>query len=76
MVGTALPSRLPSGRKDRSRLSSSKKGCRVTADELRSFLVCKFAEWHAPDEFIFVPSLPHTSTGKLRKSELRKRFQD
>jgi fatty-acyl-CoA synthase len=53
-----------------------KEGCQVTADELRSFLACKFAEWQAPDEFIFVPSLPHTSTGKLLKSELRKRFQD
>jgi fatty-acyl-CoA synthase len=28
-----------------------------------------------PDEFIFVPSLPHTSTGKLLKSELRNQFQ-
>jgi fatty-acyl-CoA synthase len=52
-----------------------KEGCRVTAEELRSFLACKFAKWQVPDEFIFVPSLPHTSTGKLLKSELRKQFQ-
>ena len=52
-----------------------KEGCQVTAQELRSFLACKFAKWQVPDEFIFVPSLPHTSTGKLLKSELRKQFQ-
>ena len=52
-----------------------KEGCQVTAEELRSFLACKFAKWQVPDEFIFVPSLPHTSTGKLLRSELRKQFQ-
>ena len=52
-----------------------KEGCQVTAEELRSFLACKFAKWQVPDEFIFVPTLPHTSTGKLLKSELRKQFQ-
>jgi fatty-acyl-CoA synthase len=53
-----------------------KEGCQVTSDELRSFLTGKFAKWQVPDEFVFVPSLPHTSTGKLLKSELRKQFQD
>ena len=52
-----------------------KEDCQVTAEELRSFLACKFAKWQLPDEFIFVPSLPHTSTGKLLKSELRRQFQ-
>jgi len=53
-----------------------KEGCHVTSEELRSFLACKFAKWQLPDEFIFVASLPHTSTGKLLKSALRKQFQD
>jgi hypothetical protein len=39
------------------------------------FLTCKFAQWQVPDEFVLVPRLPHTSTGKLLKSELRKQFQ-
>jgi fatty-acyl-CoA synthase len=52
-----------------------KEGCQVTAEELRSFLSCKFAKWQVPDEFIFVPGLPHTSTGKLLKSELRRQFE-
>jgi acyl-CoA synthetase (AMP-forming)/AMP-acid ligase II len=28
-------------------------------------MACKFAKWQVPDEFIFVATLPHTSTGKL-----------
>ena len=53
-----------------------KEGCQVTVEELRSFLTSKFAKWQMPDEFVFVPALPHTSTGKLLKSALRKQFQD
>jgi fatty-acyl-CoA synthase len=52
-----------------------KEGCQVTPQELRSFLIRKFAKWQVPDEFVFVPSLPHTATGKLLKTELRKQFQ-
>jgi fatty-acyl-CoA synthase len=53
-----------------------KEGCQVTAEELRAFLARRFAKWQVPDEFVFVSSLPHTSTGKLLKSSLRKQFQD
>jgi fatty-acyl-CoA synthase len=53
-----------------------KDGDKVTADELRCFLAEKFAKWQLPDDFIFVPDLPHTSTGKLLKSLLRERFKD
>jgi fatty-acyl-CoA synthase len=49
---------------------------RVTPDELRGFLAEKFAKWQLPDDFIFVAELPHTSTGKLLKSQLRARFKD
>jgi fatty-acyl-CoA synthase len=51
-----------------------KKDAEVTADELRCFLAARFAKWQLPDAFIFVPELPHTSTGKLLKSELRKQL--
>jgi fatty-acyl-CoA synthase len=51
-----------------------KDGARVTADELRTFLSAKFAKWQMPDDFVFVNDLPHTSTGKLLKTELRKRY--
>src|SRR3984893_6182434 len=53
-----------------------KDGEKVTDDELRCFLAEKFAKWQLPDDFIFVPDLPHTSTGKLLKSLLRERFKD
>jgi acyl-CoA synthetase (AMP-forming)/AMP-acid ligase II len=53
-----------------------KDGQRVTADELRRFLGAKFAKWQMPDDFVFVNDLPHTSTGKLLKAELRKKYAE
>jgi fatty-acyl-CoA synthase len=46
----------------------------ATKEELCAFLSSKFAKWQLPDAFIFLDELPHTSTGKLSKLELRKRF--
>ena len=51
-------------------------GVELSAEELREFLSPKFAKWQLPDAFIFVDELPHTSTGKLLKAELRRRYQD
>jgi fatty-acyl-CoA synthase len=48
----------------------------ATPDELREFLSSRFAKWQLPDAFVFLDELPHTSTGKLSKLELRKRFAD
>jgi acyl-CoA synthetase (AMP-forming)/AMP-acid ligase II len=45
------------------------------ADDLREFLSPRFAKWQLPDAFVFVTELPHTSTGKLLKTELRRRYQ-
>ncbi len=45
-------------------------------EELRAWLAKKFAKWQLPDEFVFVSELPHTSTGKLLKKELRKIYKD
>jgi fatty-acyl-CoA synthase len=47
-----------------------------TAEQLREFLATKFAKWQLPDAFVFLDELPHTSTGKLLKTELRRRYQD
>jgi len=49
-------------------------GMSASADELRNFLSSRFAKWQLPDAIVFVDELPHTSTGKLSKLELRKRF--
>ena len=51
-------------------------GMQTTPNELRSFLASTFAKWQLPDAFVFVDELPHTSTGKLSKLELRRRFRD
>jgi len=51
-------------------------GATLSAEDLREFLAGKFAKWQLPDVFVFVDELPHTSTGKLRKTELRRRYQD
>ena len=51
-------------------------GARLSQEELRELLSPKFAKWQLPDAFVFVDELPHTSTGKLLKAELRRRFQN
>ncbi|PYX52626.1 MAG: long-chain fatty acid--CoA ligase, partial [Acidobacteria bacterium] len=51
-------------------------GARVSNEELRIFLCDKFAKWQLPDDFVFLEELPHTSTGKLLKSQLRQRFNN
>jgi fatty-acyl-CoA synthase len=51
-------------------------GMNPTPEKLRDFLADKFAKWQLPDKFVFVDELPHTSTGKLLKTELRRRYRD
>ena len=51
-----------------------KDGFTLSDSELRAFLEKKFARWQVPDAFVFVQELPHTSTGKLLKTKLRKDF--
>jgi len=47
---------------------------RVTRDELLAFYRDKVAKWWIPNDVVFVDALPHTATGKLLKTELRKRY--
>jgi fatty-acyl-CoA synthase len=54
----------------------AKDGVTISSETLREFLAGKFAKWQLPDAFLFVDQLPHTSTGKLLKAELRRRYQD
>jgi fatty-acyl-CoA synthase len=53
-----------------------KNGATVGEEELRTMLAKTFAKWQLPENFVFVPDLPHTSTGKLKKSELRQRYRN
>jgi fatty-acyl-CoA synthase len=52
-----------------------KQGASCTADELREFLAPKFAKFWLPDAFVFVESIPRTSAGKFKKTELREQFR-
>ncbi|MBI2959127.1 MAG: fatty-acid--CoA ligase [Betaproteobacteria bacterium] len=53
-----------------------KAGTAVTREELLAYYQGKVAKWWIPDDVVFVGDLPHTATGKLLKSELRKTFRD
>jgi acyl-CoA synthetase (AMP-forming)/AMP-acid ligase II len=51
-----------------------KPGHDLSGEELLAFLDGKIAPWWRPDAVEFVASLPHTATGKLLKTQLRKDF--
>jgi fatty-acyl-CoA synthase len=51
-----------------------KPGASATADEIRSFYRGKVGKWCEPDAVLIVESLPHTATGKLLKTELRRLY--
>ena len=53
-----------------------REGAKATADELALHLESKVARWWIPDGYVFVDAIPHTSTGKVFKSELRERYKD
>ena len=49
-------------------------GHEVSAEEMLAFFKGKVAKFCEPDAVEFVESLPHTATGKLLKTQLRKDF--
>jgi fatty-acyl-CoA synthase len=53
-----------------------KPGAAPDKDDVLAFLRPKIAKWWMPDDMVVVEELPHTATGKLLKTELRKRFAD
>ncbi len=50
----------------------------LTLIELCDYLRAQhsFAKWQMPDDLVVVNELPHTSTGKLLKTELRRRYAE
>jgi fatty-acyl-CoA synthase len=48
----------------------------VEKDELLGIFEGKVASWCIPDDVIFVDELPHTATGKVKKTELRAAFAE
>jgi fatty-acyl-CoA synthase len=53
-----------------------KPGATATADELRAFIAPKFPKFWLPDDVVFVESIPRTSAGKFKKTELRVLLKD
>jgi fatty-acyl-CoA synthase len=51
-------------------------GQAATAAELLAVLAQRFPRWWLPDDVVFVPAIPRTSTGKFLKSALRASLHD
>ena len=51
-------------------------GAKPDPKDLREFLAGHVARWWLPDDIAFVEAIPHTATGKIQKTELRKQFAD
>jgi fatty-acyl-CoA synthase len=51
-----------------------KPGQSVSTDELRAYLEPRMSKIWLPDDFVVVPQIPRTSTGKFLKSKLREEF--
>ncbi|MGL4240898.1 MAG: long-chain-fatty-acid--CoA ligase, partial [Beijerinckiaceae bacterium] len=52
-----------------------KPGAAADKGSLLAFLDGKIAKWWMPDDVVFVPEIPHTSTGKIQKTTLREQFR-
>ena len=53
-----------------------KPGQSVSAEQIREFLLEKYAKWQVPDGIVFVDAIPRTSTGKFLKMKLREDYKD
>ena len=53
-----------------------KPGRTIDKAAMMRFLADKVAKWWLPDDIALVEQLPHTATGKLLKTQLRKDFAD
>ncbi len=51
-------------------------GAELDREEMLAWFDGKVVSWWVPDDVVFVDEIPHTATGKIRKTELRKRFAD
>ncbi|MCH7696836.1 MAG: long-chain-fatty-acid--CoA ligase [Proteobacteria bacterium] len=48
----------------------------VGKEELLAWMAGKVPKWWLPDDVLFVDEIPHTATGKIQKTKLRKLFKD
>lgn len=52
-----------------------KPGSKTKGPDVLHFMEGKIAKWWMPDDVAIVDSIPHTATGKIKKTELREQFQ-
>ncbi len=48
----------------------------ATGPDILNFMEGKIAKWWMPDDIAIVDAIPHTATGKIKKTELREQFRD
>ena len=53
-----------------------KPGAQASEADIKSYLAQKFVKWMVPDAYVFVESIPRTSTGKFLKTALREKYRD
>ena len=53
-----------------------KAGKQLTKQAILDYLDGRIARWWMPDDVVFVDELPHTATGKIKKTTLREQFGD
>lgn len=53
-----------------------KTGRSATKEDIRDFLDGKIAKWWMPDDIVFADEIPHTATGKIKKTTLRETYGD
>lgn len=53
-----------------------REGYAPSPEELRAFLLQKFAKWQLPDAFVCVEAIPKTSVGKFLKTKMRADYKD
>ncbi|MFA7554758.1 MAG: long-chain-fatty-acid--CoA ligase [Spongiibacteraceae bacterium] len=53
-----------------------KQGAEISRDEMLAWFEGRVAKWWIPDDCLFVDELPHTSTGKISKKDLREHYKD
>lgn len=51
-------------------------GSQISREEMLAWYEGKVAPWWIPDDVVFLAELPHTATGKLKKTALREQFAD
>ncbi len=53
-----------------------KEGRQADKKDILDWLKDRVAKWWLPDDVVYVDEIPHTATGKIQKTELRKRFSN